>query len=337
MNIKVLLRITAVTLAALACSCAKSPEYSTYDSSRKVLDAWLRVNYPDAVPSGRGIYVLESVRGDGPSLSDSTYYAFIEYNILDLDGNYIESTDKVINQRLGTYSACNYYGEKVVVRKNGEIYAGLEDILDMMNIGGYVRAVVPSWLLNSSVYDDIDKYHENDPGGGHYIYEVSLVAATDDIYEWEVDTLESFSRTHYAGLDSLTEGYYYKVLKEGPGDTIPNDTTIYIRYIGKLLDGHVFDTNIKDTAIKYGIYNSSTDYDTPAEVKMASSADGITMSGSTVVSGFGETIFRMKKDEEVVSFFWSKLGYGVNGSGNSIPPFSPLVFHIYMTDYEKDE
>ena len=31
-----------------------------------------------------------------------------------------------------------------------------------LNIGGYVRAVVPSWLLNSSVYDDIDKYYENE-------------------------------------------------------------------------------------------------------------------------------------------------------------------------------
>ena len=335
---KNLFRVVVFASVTVLCwSCAKEPSDDTYASSKKVLEAWLRINYPDVTPSGRGIYVIDSVSGTGPALNDSAVYAFVDYSITDLDGNYVETTDEEINKRLGTYLASNYYGPKVWVRKNGEIYAGVEDMLDMMRIGGYIKAVIPSWLLNDEVYDDIEDYYDDDPGGGHYIYEVSLEYATDDIMQWQIDTLESYSRKYHGGLDSLTEGYYYDVLNVGTGDTIPHDSTIYIRYIGKLLDGHVFDTNIRDTALKYGIFDETRDYDTPSEVKMSESASGITMDGSTVVTGFGETLFRMDNNQEVVSFFWSSLGYGSQGSGNAIPPFSPIVFYVSIVEYDEYE
>lgn len=337
MNIRFISYAALAVLAFSAVSCAKNPSADTYESSKKVLEAWLRINYPDLLPSGRGIYVIDSVEGTGEALDDSTYFAFTEYNVTDLEGNYIESTDDSINMRLGTFVQSDYYGAKVSVRNSGSLYAGVEDMLDMMRVGGYMKALIPSWLLNTEQYDNIEDYYKDDPGGGHYIYEVWLVEATDDIYGWEKDTLESYSRKYYNGLDSLKEGFYYKVLDAGTGDTISKDSTIYIRYIGKLLNGHVFDTNIKDTAIKYGLYSSEKDYDTPAKIGLNSEVEQITLDGSSVVQGFAEALYRIPENGEVVTFFWSQMGYGTNGSGNSIPPFSPLVFQITMVDYEEDE
>lgn len=338
MNIRILSRLVlAAAPLVAAVSCAKEPTDSTYSSSKKVLEAWLNINYPDISPSGRGIYIIDSRPGTGQAMDDSSVYVFVDYSITDLEGNYVETTDETINRRLGTYVASNYYGARVMVRKDGQLYAGVEDMLDMMNVGGYMKAVIPSWFLNSDVYDDVEEYYANDPGGSHYIYEISLKYATDDIEQWEKDTLESYSRKYYDGLDSLMEGFYYKVLNVGMGDTIPNDSTIYIRYVGKLLDGHVFDTNIRDTAKKYGIFDDSKDYDVPAKVKMSSSASGITLESSTVVTGFGETLFRMDNNQEVVSFFSSDMGYGASGSGNAIPPYSPLVFHVTIVEYDEYE
>lgn len=329
--------IAAMAALALTASCAKNgSETDTYESSKRVLDAWMKIYHPDIQPSGRGIYVLESTEGSGSALDDSTTFAFIDYDILDLEGNYIESTSSKTNKQLGTFNSSYYYGPAVRARKVGVLYAGLEDMLDMMKVGGYMEAVIPSWFINTKVYDNVESYYRNDNGGGHYIYRVWLRDATKDIEQWEIDSLERFSNKYYDGLDSTKYGFYYKVKKAGPGDTIPSDSTVYIRYVGKLLNGHVFDTNIKDTAVKYGIYDSSKDYDTPAKVTMAEKASSITLDGASIISGFGETLKKMKAEEEAESFFYSTLGYGSNGSGKSIPAFAPLYFYIQLVPYEEE-
>ena len=49
-------------------------------------------------------------------------------------------------------------------------------------------------------------------------------------------------------------------LVPGTGDSLEHATTVGAYYIGKFLNGHVFDTNVADTAMKHRIYNSSSDY-----------------------------------------------------------------------------
>ena len=123
--------------------------------------------------------------------------------------------------------------------------------------------------------------------------------------------------------------------KTGKEETFPSDTTIYINYTGKLLNGLVFDTNIEKVAWDNGLYSSSKSYE-PAKIKWGESYSELTMGDddSSVITGFAMTLWDMRnlneegKYDKGVGVFYSPLGYGYSGSGSSIPPYAPLVFEI---------
>lgn len=329
---------TAAAAALLlgSTSCMKEASDDTFESSKRVFEAWINKYHPDARRVGRGIYILDSIPGTGDKLTDSTTFAFTEYTISELDGDYIETTSEELSKQLGIYDKSYYYGSKIILRKVGSAYAGVEDMLDQMRVGGYLKAAIPSWLINTAVYDTEEQYQKED-AGDHCIYEIRLTDAAVNITDWELDTLKKFSQRYYDGIDTVKKGFYYTVLEEGAADTVAKDTTFYVRYIGKLLNGHVFDTNIEDTAKFYGIYDSSKDYSVPAKIVKGETAADMTMDGSSTISGFAEALFRMKWHEKVATFFYSDLGYGQNGSGNSIPSFAPLHFYIEMEEYTEEE
>ena len=136
-------------------------------------------------------------------------------------------------------------------------------------------------------------------------------------------------------LDSLKFGFYYRQTAAPDSDKeFPNDTTIYINYIGRLLNGKVFDTTIADTAKRYSLYSSSSTYE-PVSIKF--NKDDYTQikmgtDESDVIDGFAYTLSKMKSHESGVGIFYSGLGYGSSGSGGSIPSYSPLIFEIEIVD-----
>ena len=100
-----------------------------------------------------------------------------------------------------------------------------------------------------------------------------------------VDSLERYTARVMNDVDSTFYGYYYQQLK-APTDTttLPRDTTFYINYIGRLLNGQVFDTTVEDTAKFYGIYSSSKTYE-PKKVKLSENYKDITLGGSSTSDG----------------------------------------------------
>ena len=131
--------------------------------------------------------------------------------------------------------------------------------------------------------------------------------------------------------DSLKYGFYYQQLeKSAAKDTLKNDTTIYINYTGKLLNGLVFDTTIEKVAKDNGLYKAGNVYK-PVPVTMASEYKDIKLDGSSIIEGFALTIKQMKANEKGIGVFWSPMGYQSSGSGASIPGYAPLVFEIELT------
>ena len=104
-------------------------------------------------------------------------------------------------------------------------------------------------------------------------------------------------------------------------------STIYINYTGKLLNGQVFDTTNERLAKDMGIWSSTRNY-APVSIKWGEDYSDITLSGSTVITGFALTLWQMRAFESGVGVFTSDYGYGVSGSGHSIPPYAPLIFEI---------
>ena len=62
----------------------------------------------------------------------------------------------------------------------------------------------------------------------------------------------------------------------------------------------------------------------------------ITLSSSSVISGFALTLWQMKAFEKGVGIFYSPLGYSYSGSGSSIPGYAPLIFEIEIVEEPED-
>lgn len=330
-------------MAVAAAGCAKTVQPGVNDANKRFLDAWLSVNHPDVKPSGLGIYVLEETEGAGAAV-EKDGFAIVNYTIRDLDGNISSYTGKETAKQLGKYDTTFYYGPKVWTTTDETIQAGVSDAIVGMKAGGHKKVIIPGWLLSYKVYDSAEDYlnppkekKKKDEDNttvtyDHAIYDIEVVDFAENVYEWEVrnigDYLAAEPSLGLSVADSLQYGFYYRQLT-APTDTtsFPKDTTIYINYTGKLLSGLVFDTTDERTAKDNGIYSSSKEYK-PVSISWGESYSDIKMGSSSIIGGFGLTLWQMRAFEKGVGIFYSPLGYSYSGSGSSIPGYAPLIFEI---------
>lgn len=343
-NIITVILCAAATFAVAG--CAKEVKSGANEANERFFKAWISVNAPDATKTDLGVYVLDNKPGNGATV-EKDGFAMVDYITTDLNGNITGYTSKETAKQLGKYDTTYYYGPKVWTTTDATIQAGVADALIGMKVGGSKKVVIPGWLLTYKVYDNID-YYLNPPKDentttttyDNAIYEFTVRDFADNINDWQIEKMgEYFKANPQLGLsvaDSLQYGFYYKQLA-APKDTtsFKTDTTIYINYTGKLLNGLVFDTTIERTAKDNGIYSSSKTYE-PVPVKWGSEYDDITLSGSSVINGFALTIWQMRAFEKGVGIFYSELGYSYSGSGNSIPGYSPLIFEIELVEKPED-
>lgn len=332
--------ITAAVVT-MAGACAKEVTESKNGDNKLYLDAWMSAHHPNVKPTGLGIYITDDQPGTGAAVTDDDFYFFIRYTATDLDGTIGSTSEEKVAQQIGSYTKGDYYGPTVVLNSGLATQVGILEMIKGMKVGGTRTAVIPGWL-NVTIdgdegYETGDDYFENETGTDA-IYTITLTDKTDDIHKWEVDSLERYTARRMNDVDSTFYGYYYLQLKE-PTDTttLPRDTTFYINYTGRLLNGQVFDTTVEDTAKFYGIFSSSKTYE-PQQVALSEEYTEITLGGSsssdgsTTINGFAYCLSKMKAYEKGVCAFYSALGYGYSGSGNSIPKYAPLTFEIEIVD-----
>ena len=297
-----------LAVAALA-GCAVEPSESSGVSAKAYFDAWMQINHPEAEPTELGTYVIEDEEGSGALVGDEEQspYLLVRYIVSGLDGNISNTSEESVAQQLGTYDPSYFYGPRVWARVDGNT------------------------LYANSIYD------------------ITVEGVVEDIEKWELDALAAYVQSHFSKEkdDTLKYGLYYvQHKKPGPDDddtvAFATDSTVYINYIGRRLDGQVFDTNIRDTAKRYDIFSSSAEYEPVAvtwnkddytELKMGASSGS---SGSSMIDGFAYALWKMRGHEAGTSIFYSGLGYGSSGSGSRIPEYSPLQFYIEIVDKEED-
>ncbi len=105
MRIKYLLLATLIPALLLTASCAVEPKSETHASQDRVMQAWMRHNYPGKTTYGdTGLYVLEhGIRVTVLAIGDSAY-VFAHYVKSRLDGEIISTNDEGLARQLGTYS-----------------------------------------------------------------------------------------------------------------------------------------------------------------------------------------------------------------------------------------
>lgn len=107
------------------------------------------------------------------------------------------------------------------------------------------------------------------------------------------------------GVVTLPSGLQYLVLKEGDGKKPAATDSVKCHYEGFLTDGTLFDSSVQrgEPAV-FGLQQ--------------------------VISGWTEGLQLMQEGAKYRFFIPYKLGYGESGAGQSIPPYSALVFDVEL-------
>ena len=100
-------------------------------------------------------------------------------------------------------------------------------------------------------------------------------------------------------------GLQYEVLNEGTGKSPKATDNVKCHYEGRLIDGTVFDSSYRRG--------------TPATFPL-----------NGVIAGWTEGLQLMKEGAKYRFHIPYNLAYGANGAGESIPPYSALVFDVEL-------
>jgi len=305
------------SLFALLCSCAKENEESVDDIEQRLIDAYLYAN-PGYTQTPSGLCYQIVQEGSGTAPVDSNY-VFVNYTGYDFKGNVVisgsspYSNSESIAKQLGTFAYSKYYGPKLWGISKWTLYTGLIEAVKIMKPGGKMRVVMPSKL---STTGNSSKALNNP-----IVIDIELLIVVPDIAKYETNELLSFRNNNYPGLDTITYDWYFKLLKTGDSYRPQHGDTVDIRYVGYLLDGFVFDTNIADSASFHRIYDKAKAYDA-LEIVIDT-----TRTSNEYVLGFEDAFERMGEKSEAVTFFSSSYGYKSQGSGE-IQGYTPLCFYM---------
>lgn len=331
-----------IACAAALClsSCAMEPVSDTSSYASRRFDAWVSHNSDGSwSQTALGSWIISYNPGDGSKpmgTSDEYPYVLIDYSIINLDGSFDSYCSADTAKVLGTFDPKDksvYYGPRINYRGASSMYAGLDEVISPMSVGGHCRVVVPGWLLVAKRYSTPGEYLSGYDGKtDSKIFDFTIVERIADIREWE---LEKVRKACGPDADSLDTGVYYRRTSEPSEDRkIEMSDEIYVNYICRRLeDGQGVDTNIRDSAKVFGIYSASGSY-APLLINWGESASDLTMtaSESKMISGFATAIFNMHPHESGIAYMTSDFGYQASGSGNGIPEFCPLIFEISIVD-----
>lgn len=357
--------IYLILALSLAASCAKNQETQLNESAARYFEAWVQsqqAGHPDLAwkKGDLGYYTLLSTSNPSGELAgdqEGAPYVLVDYNVCYLSnyltesdspgmylyGNVQSTTSEKICRQLGTYSASDFYGPQVWKRSDNALLAGVDDVISGMREGERRWVVIPGWLQTYSRYDNEEGYLKN-VSGTNMAYDITLRKIIKDVDEYQLDSIKTYLSENYPAKafdDTLETGWgCYYIQKKAPRDAkeFPSDTTFYINYTGRLLNGQVFDTTDENTAKEWNIYSPTRSYK-PILVNWGEKWSDITITSdkSAVVKGFAKGLWQMRHAEKGTVIFYSALGYGASGSGGSIPSFSPLIFELDIIDKKPAE
>ena len=109
------------------------------------------------------------------------------------------------------------------------------------------------------------------------------------------------------GVVTLPSGLQYQVLKEGNGRKPKATDSVVCHYEGMLIYGTMFDSSIQR-------------------------GEPATFGLQQVIAGWTEGLQLMQEGAKYRFFIPYLLGYGESGAGQSIPPFSALIFDVELIE-----
>jgi len=170
--------------------------------------------------------------------------------------------------------------------------------IDSINVDAYTKGLLTVFkgdstlLSEASIQDLLDNY-------------VKVKSAEKIAKEIEKNENYLLKNKMRPEVDTLPSGLQYEVLEEGFGPKPKPESEVTVNYVGKLIDGTIFDSSIERGE--------------PATFKL-----------NQVIPGWTKGLQLMSPGAKYILYIPAELGYGVKGAGNSIPPNATLIFEIEL-------
>ncbi|MFC2107750.1 FKBP-type peptidyl-prolyl cis-trans isomerase [Bacteroidota bacterium] len=280
------------------------------DSEMTDLNNYIEENNITTKPLESGLYFISEKKGRGGNVKEGEMVSF-NMTVGLIDGTKIFSTlDR---------------GEPVEIEYGQKFDTeGLEEGLGLMKKGGKAKLIVPS-----SIGFGAEQRGQVIPPYSTLVYEVEIINIRSKAeYEKEQavvrkkresenerrkneegDMIEAYLKDNNISAFPKESGLFFISKELGTGTQAEDGKTVSVHYTGKLLDGTVFD--------------SSIDRGEPFTFVLGQ---------GQVIKGWDEGIALMKKGGKATFIIPSNLAYGSRGAGNTIPPFSPLLFDVELVD-----
>ncbi|KWW30060.1 MAG: FKBP-type peptidylprolyl isomerase [bacterium P3] len=134
----------------------------------------------------------------------------------------------------------------------------------------------------------------------------------------EPELLAKYIADNNITVQPNADGLYVIVNKRGNGPRVAMGKTVMMNYTGRLLDGTMFDSSVESDAKEGGIYNAQRTYE-PLSYEVGK---------MSLIRGWEDGVSGLPQGSQVTLIMPSSLGYGAQGAGQTILPYSPLRFDI---------
>jgi FKBP-type peptidyl-prolyl cis-trans isomerase 2 len=180
-----------------------------------------------------------------------------------------------------------------------------------LNYNIKVNKVIVKGQLTDSAFQEVIKQYLVDEGQKLRVAEPGVIG------KYISNNNLKFSRT----ADSL----FYVINKPGTGANIAPGDTVVMNYTGKLFNGKVFDSSIKEEVVKSKMPVDPSRQYVPAH---------IVVDEKLIILGWYDGLQLLNKGATATFIVPSKLAYGKSGV-SIIAPYTPIIFRITVIDVRR--
>lgn len=127
----------------------------------------------------------------------------------------------------------------------------------------------------------------------------------------EPELIAKYLKDNKITVRPTKSGLYFVEKTKGTGAKVVAGQKVVVNYTGRFLDGNIFDSSEGKKPFEFVVGQQQ------------------------VIPGWDEALQLMNKGCKAVVIIPSAIGYGEQGAGNAIPPFTPLVFDVELIDIAK--
>lgn len=359
--------IKGIALAALALgifSCAQETTVPQVVYENRIIDSYVKL-HPEwqgkQTESGLYFSVIKEGTGLTPSLTD---WVELKMTGETLDGNYFQTTDTTIFQKL-EYNLNYFHIVPDFLFMSGAMPQGIREALMKMKEGGQANILMPSYIGFGS-YGAV-KFGQmpilpNVSVLANYPvkYSLELVKVISKPSEYDSLKVDAYVKAGTGYTDLKDKKLYLKEITKGStavADTIGIGSKVKVLYAGYFLDEldskngtisfntkrrpYCFDTNIEEVGASFAPYKANYVVKNSSLVKadtlrLEVKSDGSVVDqaeGTAYTEGFSLAIKKLTKNSEANAVMTSSFVYGSSGRSSSdhkpsIAPYSPLRFYM---------